>query len=96
MRLRELLIFVIICCGTQANAESCSELYGAIKREAMYCGFFCDQRKLAPLQQAYEASCIVIAVPLASLSPFENLPDQPGLSRITQDSNPMSAKVPAF
>jgi hypothetical protein len=78
MRTRELLIFVAICCGTQANAESCSELFGAIKREAMYCDFFCDQRKLVPLQQAYEAKCIIIVVPLKSLSSFDNLPDEAG------------------
>jgi hypothetical protein len=78
MRTRELLIFVAICSGTQANAENCSELYGAIKREAMYCDFFCDQRKLAPLQQAYEAECIIIVVPLSLLSSFEDLPNEAG------------------
>ena len=80
MRTRELLIFVAICYATQANAEICPDLYGAIKREAMYCGFFCDQRKLAPLQQAYEEKCIIIVVPLTSLSSFENLPDEAGTS----------------
>ena len=79
MRTRELLIFVAICFGTQANAESCSELFGAIKHEAMYCDFFCDQRKLVPLQQAYEAKCMIIVVPLASLSSFDNLPDEAGI-----------------
>jgi hypothetical protein len=78
MRARGFLIFLTVCCGTPAHAKNCSELYDAIKREAMYCGFFCDQKRLAPLQQAYEAACIVIAVPLASLAAFENPPDQAG------------------
>jgi hypothetical protein len=24
----------------------------------MYCGFFCDQRKIEPLQEVYEKTCI--------------------------------------
>jgi hypothetical protein len=86
MRLRHILIFVALCCGNQANAENCLGLYGAIKREAMYCDFFCNQSALAPLQQAYETNCIVITVPLASISSFENLPDEPGLPRHTQEN----------
>jgi hypothetical protein len=75
MRIKLFLVFAAFLFSGQANAETCSELYGAIKRAAMYCDFFCDQRKLAPLQRAYEANCIVIVVPLSSL-PFEMRPPE--------------------
>jgi hypothetical protein len=75
MHARNLLLFVALCCGTHANAESCSDRYDAIKSAAMYCDFFCDQRKLGPLQRAYEANCIVLAVPL-SWFPLDELPDE--------------------
>jgi hypothetical protein len=71
MQTKAFLALAAVFCSGQANAETCSDLYGAIKRAAMYCDFFCDQRELAPLQRAYEASCIVMVVPLSSL-PFEN------------------------
>ena len=51
-----------------AQAQSCSGLFEAIKREAMYCGFFCDQRALQPLQRNYEASCVKVLIPS---SPFD-------------------------
>src|SRR6476646_2429842 len=74
MRTNAFLVFVsLFFCSGQANALTCSDLYGAIKRAAMSCDFFCDQAKLAPLQRAYEASCIVLVVPLSSL-PFETQP----------------------
>lgn len=75
MHARNLLLLVALCCGTSANAEDCSDRYDAIKRAAMYCDFFCDQPKLAPLQRAYETNCIVLAVPL-SWFPLEELPDE--------------------
>ncbi len=80
MRARTLLIalFAGLGCGAHAKAERCPDLYAAIKHAAMYCDFFCDQRKLVPLQKAYEENCIAIVVPLRSLS-FENLPDEAGL-----------------
>ena len=71
MHARKLLIVAAFCCATPANASDCSDLYGAIKQAAMYCGFFCDQRELIPLQRAYESNCIAIVVPLNSLS-FED------------------------
>ena len=52
----------------EVQARTCSDLYSAIKREAMYCGFFCDLEKLKPLQEAYKVSCIRIELPLA---PFD-------------------------
>ena len=97
MRVRELGVLVAICFATQANANSCSQLYGAVKREAMYCGFFCNQKKLAAFQQAYEANCIAIVVPLAFLSSFENSPEDHGTSRYdAQDSNLIPSKGPTF
>ena len=89
MRARELCIAATMCFAAEANAESCTELYGAVKREAMHCGFFCDQEKLAPLQVAYEANCIVMVIPLATLAVFENPPDEPGIS---SDHNLISSK----
>ena len=77
MRVKELAVLIALCCGTEVNAQSCAELYGAVRREAMYCDFFCDQKKLAPLQEAYETNCIVIRVPLAFLASFENSSGEP-------------------
>ena len=78
MHARNLLLFAALCSGTPVNAESCSDRYDAIKSAAMYCDFFCDQRQLAPLQRAYEANCIVLAVPL-SWFPLEEQPDEADL-----------------
>jgi hypothetical protein len=52
----------------EAQAQSCADLYIAIKTEARSCDFFCDQARLKPLQQAYSASCIHVVLPL---SPFD-------------------------
>jgi hypothetical protein len=74
---KALLICGVLCWSAQASAESCSDLYRAIRTEAMYCGFFCDQDRLLPLQQAYEANCITFLVPLSALpleTPIEALP----------------------
>jgi hypothetical protein len=76
MHTRILLGLAALFCVTPANAQSCSDLYGAIKSAAMYCNFFCDQQKLAPLQRSYETNCIVVVVPSSSLS-FEDLPNEP-------------------
>ena len=81
MRSKLLLISAVLCWSMQANvqarAQSCAEVYGAIKSEAMYCGFFCDEAKLLPLQQDYEANCIMFVVPASALpleTPLEKLP----------------------
>jgi hypothetical protein len=58
----------LLLCAGQAQAQSCADLYNAIKLEAKDCGFFCDQARLKPLQQAYSASCIHVTIPL---SPFD-------------------------
>ena len=77
--------------------NSCAELYGAVKREAMHCGFFCNQMKLAPLQLAYETNCIVIVVPLTTLAVFENTPDDLGISvHSTEDKNLTSPNGAVF
>jgi hypothetical protein len=75
MHTRIVLVLAALFCVTPANAQSCSDLYSAIKRAAMYCDFFCNQQKLAPLQRAYETNCIAMIVPLSML-PFENLTDE--------------------
>ena len=58
MHLRALWICAIFCWVPPAQAQSCAEIYGALKQEAMYCGFFCDQGKIEPLQEIYEKNCI--------------------------------------
>src|SRR5262245_50786381 len=58
----------LLFCAGQAQAQSCADLYGAVKRGAGDCGFFCDQARLQPLQMAYSESCIHVALPL---SPFD-------------------------
>jgi hypothetical protein len=93
MHARTLLLFVALCCGTHANAESCSDRYDAIKSAAMYCDFFCDQRKLVPLQQAYEANCIVLAVPL-SWFPLEERPDEPDFFADSEAIKPHANRRP--
>jgi len=80
MRVKELAVLIAIGFCTQANAESCPELYTAVKREAMDCGFFCDQKRLAPLQRTYELNCIVIVVPLEFVSAFENASGEADIS----------------
>ena len=59
--------------SAQAQSHDCDNLYGAIKGAAMYCGFFCDQNELQPLQAAYEARCIVSIIPASALG-FDSSP----------------------
>ena len=84
MSSRSFLILAATCCVAPAHAQSCPELYSSIKREAMYCDFFCDQRRLLPLQMAYEKSCIVFVLPQALLA-FENPP--PDIMQRKTDTN---------
>jgi hypothetical protein len=78
MRASALLIAAaLLCWPSSTRAENCPQLYNAVKREAMYCGFFCEREALAPLQEAYEQKCIVVRVPFEAISVFENLPDEP-------------------
>src|SRR4051812_167658 len=59
--------------SAQAQSHDCDNLYGAIRGAAMYCGFFCDQNELQPLQAAYEAQCIVSIIPASALG-FDSSP----------------------
>jgi len=77
MPLKVLLIFVILGWQGQAHAQSCRDIFNQIKKEAMYCGFYCDQEILEPLEQVYEEKCIGLIIPLSS---FESLPSPPQAS----------------
>jgi hypothetical protein len=60
--------------SAQAQSQDCNKLYSAIKGASMYCGFFCDQSELRPLQANYEAQCIVSAIPASALG-FDSSPE---------------------
>ena len=66
MPLQVILIFAIMSWQAQAQAQSCLDIYNTIKKEAMYCGFYCDQKILEPLQQVYEEKCISLVIPISS------------------------------
>ncbi len=66
--LKALSIGAALFWAGEAQARTCTDLYKAIKSEAMYCGFFCNLERLKPLQEAYKASCIHVVLPL---SPFD-------------------------
>jgi len=68
---RALLICIVLGWPVQAGANGCADLYSAIKKAAMYCGFFCDQDRIEPLQLAYERMCVVRVIPP---SPFNDDP----------------------
>ena len=65
---RGFLAAFLLCWAGAAQGHSCAGLYSAIKIEARDCGFFCNQARLKPLQEAYSASCIHVVLPL---SPFD-------------------------
>jgi hypothetical protein len=75
--------------SAQAQTQDCSKLYGAIKSTAMYCGFFCDQDELRPLQAAYEAQCIVSSIPASALG-FDSSPAPSTPSIILAESRPQA------
>lgn len=75
MPLKLFLTCVIVCWSAPTHAQSCVQLYNAIKKAAMYCAFDCDQQTIEPLQVAYERQCIVAVVPL-SIFPDDPRPDQ--------------------
>jgi hypothetical protein len=58
------LLFSAAIGSAQAQSQNCDKLYGAIKAVSMYCGFFCDQNELRPLQAAYEAKYRSSPLPL--------------------------------
>ena len=101
MRSKLLLISAVLCWSmqnVQARAQSCAEVYGAIKSEAMYCGFFCDEAKLLPLQQDYEANCIMFVVPASALpleTPLEKLPASAFRMSTTAPADSADGALPA-
>jgi hypothetical protein len=66
----------VLICSWEAHAGTCADLYSAIKSEAKDCGFFCDQAKLRPLQEAYSATCIHVVLPLAPFD-LDSVPQDP-------------------
>ena len=68
------LVAVSILAGVQvgippgASAQDCISLYREIRTQAMYCGFFCDEDMLRPLQATYEDRCINAALPALARS----------------------------
>jgi hypothetical protein len=61
-------LFICAVLSCEAQAQSCAGMFASIRRSAMYCGFFCDQESLRPLQVSYEAQCIKLVV---APSPFD-------------------------
>ena len=56
----------------------------------MYCGFFCDQNELLPLQAAYEAQCIVSIIPASALG-FDSSPGPSASLTPLAESQPQPA-----
>lgn len=56
--LRVILVCAALFCTTQVQARSCSDVFAAIRDVSKYCGFFCDQDEVRPLQVEYESKCI--------------------------------------
>jgi hypothetical protein len=52
------MICATFFCTTQVQARSCSDVFAAIRDVSKYCGFFCDQDEVRPLQVEYESKCI--------------------------------------
>jgi len=76
--------------SAQAQSHDCDNLYGAIRGAAMYCGFFCDQNELQPLQAAYEAQCIVSIIPASALG-FDSSPGPSASLTPLAESQPQPA-----
>jgi hypothetical protein len=89
MALRALLLSAVMG-STQAQSHDCDNLYGAIRGAAMYCGFFCNQNELLPLQAAYEAQCIVSVIPASALG-FDSSPEPSASLTTVSESRPQAA-----
>jgi len=76
--------------SVQAQSRDCDRLYGAIKGAALYCGFFCDQNELQPLQAAYEAQCIISIIPASALG-FDSSPGPSVSSTASAEPRPQPA-----
>jgi len=75
-----------------AQAGTCADLYSAIKSGAKDCGFFCDQAKLRPLQEAYSATCIHVVLPLAPFD-LDSVPQDPP---IVAERSASGAEIASF
>jgi hypothetical protein len=67
-------LFSAAMSSAQAQSQDCGKLYSAIKSASAYCGFFCDQDEIRPLQVTYEAQCIVSVIPASALG-FDSSPE---------------------
>lgn len=88
--LRRIVIGVVwlVSSGTTAtHAQSCADYFDAIKKQAMYCGFFCDNERILALQQRYEAACMKGTV--IAPSPFE-------IDAASLDAKPLDIRTPGI
>jgi hypothetical protein len=87
-------LFSATMSSVQAKSQDCDKLYGAIKGAAMYCGFFCDQDEIRPLQAAYEAQCMVSVIPASALG-FDSSPEPSEPLTTSTESPPQLARLPS-
>jgi hypothetical protein len=66
-----LALAIVLGASSVARAQTCPNLFADIRKEAAYCGFFCDDARLEAMQARYEASCITF---VAAPSPLEPQP----------------------
>ena len=85
-------LFSAAMSSAQAQSQDCNKLYNAIKGTAMYCGFFCEQDELRPLQARYEAQCIVSVIPASALG-FDSSPEPSASFTTFTESRPQSADL---
>lgn len=63
--MRFIIILISLLSLHRAQAQSCQDIYAAIRREAMYCGFFCDWKEIRTLQVEYESRCMRSTEPMS-------------------------------
>ena len=63
------VLWLVLGGTAAAYADDCADYFTAIKKQAMYCGFFCDSERILALQKNYEAICMRAAV--NAPSPFD-------------------------
>jgi len=62
----------------------------------MYCGFFCNQNELLPLQAAYETQCIASVIPASALG-FDSSPEpSASLTTLSASQPQQAAFLPPF
>jgi hypothetical protein len=74
--LQVLFLSAALSCPARAGDQSCNDIFTAIKNAARYCGFFCDQGELIPLQRAYERRCLISSLSPSDLG-FDSSPEPP-------------------